>query len=113
MAIDVAWANRRLAKSCLTDTNGVRFHGEERWHVLRRRLAALLYAPTLADLENSPGRCHALTADRAGQFAMNLDGPQRLVFEPSPPTPRLPDGGIDRHAVVSVIVIEIANYHDE
>ncbi len=111
--IDVEWADRRLAKVCATDSSGERRYGREHWQLLRRRLAALLAAPTLADLEDAPGRCHVLTADRAGQFAVNLWGPYRLVFEPAPPTPRLSDGGIDRRAITAVRVIEIVNYHDE
>jgi plasmid maintenance system killer protein len=111
-AIDIEWADRRLAKSTATDRTGERQFGKERWALLRRRIASLLASPTLADLENAPGRCHALTADRAGQFCLDLWGPYRLAFEPTAPIPRLADGGVDRRAVTSVRILEIVNYHD-
>jgi hypothetical protein len=78
------------------------------------RLASLLAAATLADMENVPGRCHALTGDRAGQFAVDLWGPNRLIFEPaSDPLPRKSDGGIDRDQVTEIRILEIVNYHGD
>lgn len=59
-----------------------------------------------------PGNCHALTGDRKGHFAMNLDGGLRLVFEPDhDPLPSLPDGGLDRKDVTRIRVLEVVNYH--
>jgi hypothetical protein len=112
MNIDVDWGNRGLAKACSSDAAGSRRFGAENWRLLRRRLASLLGAPTLADLDDAPGRCHALGADRSGQFALALWGPYRLILVPSPPVPLLPDGGIDRRAVTAVRIVEIVNYHD-
>jgi plasmid maintenance system killer protein len=110
--IDIEWADRRLAKACTTDDSGERRYGNERWALLRRRIAALVAAPTLADLTNAPGRCHGLRADRAGQFAMNLWDSYRLIFEPAAPITQMADGGIDRRAVITVRVIGIANDDD-
>ena len=59
-----------------------------------------------------PGNCHALSADRDGQFAVHLWGQYRLIFEPNDePIPRLEDGGIDRSGVTSVVITEVADYH--
>ena len=33
-------------------------------------------------IQNHIGRCHQLTGDRAGQYAMDLEQPQRLIFIP-------------------------------
>jgi proteic killer suppression protein len=79
---------------------------------VRRRIAALRGAPILEDMDRAPGRCHALRGDRSGQFALDLWGPYRLVFEPTDPIPRLADGGIDRRAVTKIRIVEIVNYHD-
>lgn len=108
--IIVEWADRKLARVCAKDSAGRRRFGDQRWRVLRRRLGELLAAPTLIDLRNVD-RFHALTADRAGQYAMSLDGPYRIIFAPVEPVPRLPDGGIDERGVDRVQILEVVNYH--
>jgi plasmid maintenance system killer protein len=80
---------------------------------MRRRLNSLHAAPTLADLEGVPGRCHALGGDRIGQFAMTLWGPYRLVFVPAGAPSNLPDGGTDRESVTAIEIVEVTNYHDD
>jgi len=65
-------------------------------------------------MSNVPGRCHALREDRAGQFALDLWGPYRLIFEPdNDPLPKKEDGGIDIAKVTSVRILEIADYHGD
>ena len=79
-----------------------------------RRTAELMAAESLADLRNAPGRVHALTGDRSGQFALRLSGRHRLVFEPAnDPVPRLTDGGIDLAKVTAVLVTEVVDYHGD
>lgn len=59
------------------------------------------------------GRPHPLTGDRAGQFSVDLDGPMRLLFEPTDqPPPTLEAGGIDWKQVSSVRILEIGDTHD-
>jgi toxin HigB-1 len=61
---------------------------------LRVRLADLMAATSVTEL--FAGRPHPLTGDRAGQFALDLVHPQRLVFEPdNEPLPISEDGSID------------------
>jgi proteic killer suppression protein len=108
--IIIEWADRKLAKACAKDSTGRRRFGEPRWRVLRRRIGELLAAPTLADLRNVD-RFHALTADRAGQYAMSLDGAYRIVFCPVEPVPRRPDGGIDDARVDRVEIVAVVDYH--
>lgn len=63
-------------------------------------------------MQGVPGHLHALGEDRAGQFALSLDGPYRLIFEPDhTPLPRLEDGGIDRQQVTHISIKEVVNYH--
>lgn len=112
LAIDITWSDRQLAKACSTDKAGARQWGAAQWKVLKRRLASLHAAPTLADMEGVPGNCHALHADRAGEFAVDLRGPYRLVFAPNHnPLPMLPDGGIDRSQITAIEIREVVNYH--
>lgn len=58
------------------------------------------------------GGFHPLKADRAGSFALNLDGPYRLIFKPDhDPRPLLADGGIDESSVIRVAITEVVDYH--
>lgn len=72
----------------------------------------MIAAPTLEQMEGVPGKCHQLTGDRAGQFALSLWGSCRLVFVPDhDPVPRLADGGIDRSRVTRIAIKEVVDYH--
>jgi proteic killer suppression protein len=101
-----------LSKSCGSDTAGQKRWGKDHWELLRRRLASLAAAPSLEDMTNVPGSCHALGGDREGSFAVSLWGPYRLVFRPNhDPVPTVPDGGIDRSKVTAIAIEEIVDYH--
>lgn len=85
--------------------------GQEMARKLRARLADLLAASSVAEL--SAGRPHPLTGDRAGEFALDLVHPQRLVFEAAhDPVPQAKDGGTDWSRVTRVCIIWIGDYHD-
>lgn len=110
--IDVSWSSRQLQKACSTDKAGTQHWGPDQWKILRRRLVSLLAAGSLRDMAGVPGKCHALTSDRRGQFALALWGQYRLVFEPDQdPVPRLPDGAVDEAAVARIRVLEVVDYH--
>jgi proteic killer suppression protein len=87
-------------------------YGPNRARKISQRLSTLSAAETLADMRHFPGRCHELTGDRAGQLALDLDGPYRLIFEPHHnPLPRKDDGGLDWTAVTAITIITIEDYH--
>lgn len=103
-----------MEKACSDDRRGGRQWGADRWPVLRRRLAALVAAPTLEDMSGVPGNCHQLHGDRVGQFAVSLWGQYRLIFETDhDPVPRLNDGGIDRKNVTRIVIKEVTDYHGD
>ena len=78
---------------------------------LRNRLADLLAATHVRELV--AGRPHPLTGDRQGQFAVDLHGGVRLVFEADHnPVPSLADGGTDWEQVTQITIIYIGDYHD-
>jgi toxin HigB-1 len=111
-AIEVSWSSRKLEKTCSDDRQGRRNWGADNWKLLKRRLVALLAAPTLADMEGVPGNCHELTADRSGEFSVSLWGPFSLIFCPDhDPVPTLDDGGIDRKQVTQIEIKEVVDYH--
>ncbi len=110
--IDISWSDRKLQKSCSSDKDGKRTFGADQWKVLKRRIVSLEVAPTLADMQSVPGRFHELSADRAGQFSLDLRGSYRLIFEPDhEPVPLVDAGGIDRTLVTKIVITEVADYH--
>jgi proteic killer suppression protein len=80
---------------------------------LRLRLTVLRKAACLADVpKGPPDRCHKLTGDRLGQFAVAIKDNWRLVFAPDhDPAPKLPDAGVDEAAVTRIRLIEVTDYH--
>lgn len=110
--MDVFFESKQLADVCSTRKTLVRAFGDERAKKIERRLQQLRAASYLDDLRNTPGRCHELTADRAGQLSLDLDHPHRLIFRPTKqPPPSKADGGLDWTTVESVTIIEIADTH--
>lgn len=78
---------------------------------LRTRLADLQAAETLEDIV--AGRPHPLERDRLGQFAIDLHGACRLVFESADePVPTKDDGTIAWKQVTRVRIVFIGDYHD-
>lgn len=78
---------------------------------LRSRLDDLDAAERVSDL--IAGNPHPLKGNRLGQFALDLAGGFRLVFQAaSDPIPRHEDGGIDWTQVTIVCIEFIGDYHD-
>lgn len=110
--IDISWSDRKLQKSCASDKEGTRTFGADQWKVLKRRIFSLEVAPTLADMNGVPGRFHELSADRSGQFSVDLRGSYRLIFQPDhAPVPLADAGGIDRSRVTKIVITEVVDYH--
>jgi proteic killer suppression protein len=84
--------------------------GKRSADVLRRRLDDLRAADNLEATRHLPGRCHELKGDRAGQLAIDLEHPKRLVLEPRDGVRRA-DGGLDWFSVTAIEIVEIADYH--
>lgn len=76
------------------------------------RITALLSAETLEAVRYLPGNYHELTGDRKGQWACNLSGNYRLVFEPhEKPIPTNPNGQYIWCEIKGVEIAEIVDYH--
>lgn len=100
--MDVVFDNSRIRKRC-RDAKGK----------LKQRLDDIRAADAMAVLETLPGHYHALTANRAGQWACSLEEPYRLVFVPlGDPLPVSADGRLDTARVFAVRILEVANYHE-
>lgn len=86
-------------------------YGEQADRIMQR-IAVLEAATSLAMVPTiRPERCHPMTHDRAGQFAVDLKHPYRLVFAPTPPVPKLSDGRIDAMQVTAITILEVVDYH--
>lgn len=108
--VDIYFASRKLEKLCSDNREAVKVLGADSARKLRARLADLQAADTVSELV--AGRPHPLTGNRARQFALDLAGGQRLVFQPkrvgaakAPATP-------DWKRITAVEILFIGDYHD-
>src|SRR5437867_1481798 len=100
-----------MRRACSNEGEAVRKYGANA-EVLLVRLQVLAAAESLADVIHAPGKFHQLTEDRAGQFALALRGPHRLVFETADgELPRDDDGRIDFDRVRRIRIVEVVQYH--
>jgi plasmid maintenance system killer protein len=111
--MEIEVPNRKLEKQLSDEREMIKAFGKQRAQKLQARLAVLQAADRLSDVPRAPpDRCHQLSGDRDGCFAVDLGHPHRLIFEPAAdPVPRKEDGGLDMDAVTSIRIIEIADYH--
>jgi toxin HigB-1 len=75
----ITFADDKLQELCEQERIAQRKLGQACAHKLRVRLANLMAAEVVTDLV--AGRPHHLKEDRLGQFALDLEGGGRLVFE--------------------------------
>lgn len=111
--MDITFSTRKLEKQCNDSKTMTRTWGPIQAKKIRQRLDDLSAASTLDVMRSLPGRCHELTGDRADQFSLDLEHPNRLVFEPAnDPVPRKQDGGLNWTAITAVRIIGVVDTHD-
>lgn len=109
MKIDIK--DKKVRELCEKQAVAVKKLGPACARKLRCRLADLEAATHVTDLV--VGHPHPLKGDRNGQFALDLAGGFRLVFEPNHnPVPQCSDGSIDWSQVSIVCIEYIGDYHD-
>lgn len=87
--MEITFARRQLQKDCTDE-------------------ACLADVPTVP-----PYRRHQLKGDRHEQFAVNLGGQMRLVFDvANDPIPRRADGGLDLLRVSAIRILDVVDYHE-
>ena len=88
-------------------------YGSDMANRISKHLVRLRDAANVEEFRTLPqGRCHELKGDRAGQLALDLVHPHRLIFEPAnTPLPTKSDGGLDWQQVTSIRIIEVDDYH--
>ncbi len=110
--MNISFVSVRLRDICLSDKSRKKEFGEVGAKILRHRLEQLANAANLEQMRVLPGHWHELKGTRWGQLAANLDGANRLIFQPDhDPIPTKPDGGLDWNHVTAVMIIEVTDYH--
>ena len=90
-----------------------RHHGARRADLIRQRLDELTAADSLQDMRSLPGRTHELTGNLKGTLTIDLDGQNRLLFEPADdPIPRLESGGLDWSQIRMIKVLDVRDTHE-
>jgi toxin HigB-1 len=109
----VSFKTTKLQKLLGQHKELVKAFGDKRARLIERRMVYLKGASNLQDVpQKKPYRCHELTGQRKGEFAVDVDEKLRIVFVPDhDPVQKLPDGGIDRKAVNEIVIIEVGDYH--
>lgn len=107
----ITFIDDHIESLCKQSKLATRALGAESAKKLQRRLSELYAAGSVADL--IAGRPHPLLRDKLGQYAVDLHGGYRLIFEPThKPRPTKPDGSIDWAKVDEITILKAEDYHD-
>lgn len=111
--MEITFASEKLRKAFNDGKELNRQYGQQMADIIKRRMLDIQAAPTLEAMYAIPTlACHELSNNRAGQLAVKLKQPYRLVFEPAnDPPPLKEDRGLDRKRVTAIRILEIVNYH--
>ena len=100
MLIDISYRTTQLRKVCEDAEVAMKKYGAEMAAKIQSRIDIIRAADSVEMLIRFKlGRCHPLTSDRKGQYAMDLTHPYRLVFEKR------------NGKLVAVEILEIVDYH--
>lgn len=80
--MDITYKNKKIEKVCTDARIAERTYGKEMADKIHQRIDEITAAPTVEMMiQYHIGRCHLLTQNRKGQYAVDLVHPYRLVFE--------------------------------
>jgi proteic killer suppression protein len=80
--LDITYKTTKIKKICTDAKTAEKNFGREMADKIHQRIDEIHAADTVEMLmEAHIGRCHPLTGNRKGQYAMDLVHPKRLVFE--------------------------------
>ena len=80
--MDITYKNNKIKKVCTDAKTAERTYGREMADKIHQRIDEIDASDTVEMLiQYHIGRCHSLTQNRKGQYAMDLVHPYRLVFE--------------------------------
>jgi proteic killer suppression protein len=111
--LEISFKDSKLAKTCNSEKALVKAYGKANARKIMFRLSFLASAETLSDVPvMPPTRRHELKGSRKGQFAVDVQQPYRLIFEPANrPAQSGKKRGVDIGAVTAIRIIAIEDYH--
>lgn len=78
----ITYKNKKLEKICTNATAAQKAYGSQMADKIHQRIGEIgSFDSVEIMLKYHIGRCHSLDGDRAGQYAVDLVQPYRLVFE--------------------------------
>ena len=100
-ALQIEYKNKSLKKVCTIANEAEKKHGQQMAKLIHLRIDQIHSFDSVEMLiQFKVGRCHQLTGNRNGQYAMDLVHPFRLIFKKR-----------GDEEVQIVRIIDIANYH--
>ena len=98
--MDITYRNNKIRKVCTNAKIAEKTYGREMADKIHQRIDEINAADTVEMMiKFHIGRCHALTQNRKGQYAVDLVHPYRLVFEKI------------GNEIQIVNILEIVDYH--
>lgn len=80
--MDITYKSKKLERICTNAKVAERSYGREMADKIQMRIDQIMAAETVEMMiQLRIGRCHSLTSNRKGQYAVDLVHPYRLVFE--------------------------------
>jgi proteic killer suppression protein len=80
--LDITYKNKKIQNICTDAKVADRTYGNEMSEKIQMRIDEITAADTVEEMiKYHIGRCHSLTNNRKGQYAVDLVHPYRLVFE--------------------------------
>ena len=96
----IRYKNHKLYRVCTNAAAARKAYGGEMARRIHQRIDELTAADTVEMMVRYHiGRCHALTGNRAKQYALDLVHPYRLVFT------------VEHGAIQIADILEIVDYH--
>ena len=111
--MEITFQSTKLAKIFNSEGKLIQKFGPRNAKAIMRRMMVLAAAPSLIDVSHGPPEHrHELTGNRAGTFAVAINHPFRIIFEPNhAPVPHKADGGIDLGRVTAITILKVEDYH--
>lgn len=107
----MSFVSKKLSKLCSSEKEMVKEYGPACAKKLKQRLNELEAAPNMA-LIPPFARCHPLTGNHKGKYAIDLEHPKRLLFEPDFEESGLSESGeIILSQIKAIVIIAITDYH--
>ncbi len=80
--MNITYKNKKILKVCTNASTAEKAYGREMADKIHQRIGEIQAADTVEMMiQFHIGRCHPLSQNRKGQYAVDLVHPYRLVFE--------------------------------